>query len=161
MVGVRLPRSPSSTCLNLGPHLPRWMRLPGVRPCDEVERVAGDVASECTTCGAVAASTDDTLIDRAGRDARGPEALDAGLARTVHRVGRTSSLRASSLLARAFSVARRIERGVTDFDLAGALVVPDHEARARDPRSRQLVEADRDTSRAGVQIPPDDAFATR
>ena len=43
------------------------------------------------------------------------------------------------LLTRTFSVARCIERGVTDLDLAGALVVCDDEAGRGDPRSGQCV----------------------
>ena len=44
-----------------------------------------------------------------------------------------------SLLAGSFGLAGRIERGAADLDLTVALVVSDHDARARNARSCQLV----------------------
>src|SRR5205823_1800701 len=55
----------------------------------------------------------------------------------------TLTLALRTLLPGSVGLAGLVGRGVADLDLAVALVVPDHDARARNARSRQLVRARR------------------
>src|SRR5262245_9297464 len=57
--------------------------------------------------------------------------------RSLHRISLAFALHA--LLAGDLTFAGRIERGVADLDFSAALVVSDHDARARNARSCQLV----------------------
>src|SRR5207253_9626130 len=59
------------------------------------------------------------------------------------RLGCGLALALHPLLTGALALARRIQRSVADRDLTVALVVSDHDARARNARSRQLVRARR------------------